>query len=357
MLKGDIMKSITVNASIPYQVIIERNGIANIGALLTDIAKSKNVVIVTDDIVEKLYAQIILSSLQQAGFKAKIFSIPHGENSKCLEILAQLYEYLSQNEMTRKDTLIALGGGVVGDLTGFAAATYLRGIRFVQIPTTFLSQIDASVGGKTAINIKSGKNLVGAFHQPILVLCDPNTLNTLPNKILSDGFAEAIKYGVIASINLYKKILNYKGLEEIDEIIYECIQIKKRLVEEDEFDNGNRMLLNFGHTLGHAIECAYNYQKFSHGQAVAMGMFLITKLSEKRQLTNQGQARSIQKLLEKFHFPYETVCSEDEFIHYCLRDKKRRGEKITVVLLHKIGDAYLHTFSIEEFKTFIRGIV
>ena len=248
------MKKITVNASERYDVIIGRGILADCADLIKDVTAAAKFAIITDDIVNPLYCEAVTNSLKNAGFEVCRYVIPNGEPSKCSAVLNDVYDFLSKNCITRSDCIIALGGGVVGDLTGFAAATYLRGFDLIQIPTTLLAQVDSSIGGKTAIDLPSGKNLVGAFKQPNLVICDIDTLKTLKEETIVDGMGEVIKYGMIKSAELFE-ILDNHTLADIDEvledIIYRCISIKKSVVETDEFDRGERMLLNFGHTLGH----------------------------------------------------------------------------------------------------------
>ena len=272
------MKKISVKTSHPYEVLIERGSLANCGKYISEITRSRKAAVITDDIVEKLHLQTALDSLRAEGFECSVYSFPNGEQSKCLENLGKIYDFLCESNITRSDIIIALGGGVVGDITGFAAASYLRGVEFVQIPTTLLAQVDSSVGGKTAIDIAGGKNLVGAFKQPALVLCDSDILKTLPENILAEGMGECIKYGMIRDEKLFELMESHDlaSLDEImDEMVYACIDIKRVIVEHDECDRGERMVLNFGHTLGHAIEGWHNYKDIAHGEGVAAGMCMI----------------------------------------------------------------------------------
>ncbi|MFA5658512.1 MAG: 3-dehydroquinate synthase, partial [Oscillospiraceae bacterium] len=282
------MKTLTVRVKPEYEIYIGSGVLKSCGEIIAKKVKGKKAVIVTDDIVSDLYAKSVALSLNEQGVKTDIFVFENGEHSKSHEILIKLYDYLSEKQMTRSDFLVALGGGVVGDLTGFAAATYLRGLEVVQLPTTLLAMTDSSIGGKTAVNIKSGKNLVGAFKQPACVICDTNTLKTLSDEIFTDGMSEVIKYGMIKDAALFE-LLNKKADDtDIEQVILKCAEIKKTVVESDEFDKGERMLLNFGHTLGHAIEKYYNYNGISHGKAVAVGMCMMSYYTEKAGLTQKG---------------------------------------------------------------------
>ena len=249
--------------------------------------------------------------------------------------------------MTRTDMIVALGGGVTGDLAGFGAAVYLRGISFVQIPTTFLAAIDSSVGGKTAVDLEAGKNLAGAFYQPKLVLCDTDVLQTLPEVVFADGIAEALKYGVLGDAALFEKIAGGDFRQDLEEIIETCVSMKRDVVEEDEFDTGKRQLLNLGHTFGHAIEQKSHFQ-MTHGHAVAIGMHLIAKAAEAKGIAEKGTAAAIAKALEQNQLPKETEFSPAEVAEGTLRDKKRRGGTISFVFPKKIGDCEIVKIPVEE---------
>ncbi|MBQ8435696.1 MAG: 3-dehydroquinate synthase, partial [Oscillospiraceae bacterium] len=273
------MQTISVKASSDYNIYIERGLLNNCGRLIADVVNTRKAAVITDDIVDGLYYKKLEKALKDEGFSVVKFVFPNGEASKSTETLNDIYNFLCENSITRSDCIIALGGGVVGDISGYAAATFLRGLKYVQIPTTLLAQIDSSVGGKTAIDLPCGKNLVGAFKQPSCVICDPDVLSTLSEKIMSDGMAEAIKYGMIRDRELFELIASHNTenvSSVIDKIIYKCISIKRDVVENDEFDTGERMILNFGHTLGHAVERYYNYETYTHGSAVAIGMYMMT---------------------------------------------------------------------------------
>ena len=256
-------------------------------------------------------------------------------------------EFLAKEEMTRTDLIVALGGGVTGDLAGFGAAVYLRGIPFVQIPTTFLAAIDSSVGGKTAVDLEAGKNLAGAFYQPKLVLCDTDVLQTLPEVVFADGIAEALKYGVLGDAALFEKIAGGDFRQDLEEIIETCVSMKRDVVEEDEFDTGKRQLLNLGHTFGHAIEQKSHFQ-MTHGHAVAIGMHLIAKAAEAKGIAEKGTAAAIAKALEQNQLPKETEFSPAEVAEGTLRDKKRRGGTISFVFPKKIGACEIVKIPVEE---------
>lgn len=248
------MKKIEVTASRNYTVHIGSGILPELGPLLRAQVPGERVCIVTDDTVQALYGAQAEASLTQAGFAVCTFAFPHGEQSKCAATYLKLLNFLAEQHLTRTDAIVALGGGVPGDLAGFAAATYLRGIAFAQVPTTLLAAVDSSVGGKTAIDLDAGKNLAGAFWQPCLVLCDYDTLQTLPEEIFADGCAEVIKYGVLGDEALFAHLEQYGLAFDRERVITRCVEMKRDVVAADEFDNGQRQLLNLGHTLGHAVE-------------------------------------------------------------------------------------------------------
>lgn len=345
------MKLINVNTSFSYSVHIERKLLNNCGKIIADTIKSRTVAIITDDIVDNLYYDTVEKTLINNGFSVFKFAFKNGEASKSSETLNNIYSFLCKNNITRSDCIIALGGGVVGDIAGYAAATYLRGIKYIQIPTTLLAQIDSSVGGKTAIDLPFGKNLVGAFKQPACVICDPDVLSTLSPEILSDGMAEAIKYGMIRDKKLFELISshNINNVNEvIDEIIYKCISIKRDVVEADEFDIGERMILNFGHTIGHSVESFYHYDKYTHGSAVAIGMYMITEKScDKKIIT------VLENCLKAYNLPYSCDASKSELVQLCGNDKKRESSDINFIICEQIGHAEIRRLSFADFKNYI----
>lgn len=337
------MKKLTV--ALPgreYDILIQSGLLDRAGEECRKVLpKTKRVFVVTDHHVAPLYGQRLLDSLLAAGFEPMIHVIHAGEPSKCADSLIEIWNGAMEFGMTRTDALIALGGGVVGDLAGFAASTILRGIPFIQVPTTLLAQVDSSVGGKVAIDLEAGKNLVGAFWQPKLVLMDPQTLNTLPDETFSDGMAEVIKYGCIWDkdfFGLLKRCENRTGvMERIEDVLYTCCDIKAKVVLEDELDTGLRMILNFGHTLGHAYEKAYHYEKYTHGQAVSAGMVLAAGLGEQLGLTAPGTKDAIQALTASYGLPTAIACTKEDYTAAIGLDKKGSGADITVIFLKELG--------------------
>jgi 3-dehydroquinate synthase len=334
-----------------YDIIVGAGLLAQTGTLVQPVAKTRNVAVITDSNVEKLYATTVIQSLSGAGFSVKLHIFTAGETSKNHETLLGIYAFLAENGFTRADLIVALGGGVVGDVAGFAAATYMRGIDFIQVPTTLLAQVDSSIGGKTAVDLCEGKNLVGAFWQPRLVICDPTALKTLSPRVFSDGMAEAIKHTCIRDGALFETLLSGRTVDE--EIIRRNIDIKRTVVERDERESGERMLLNFGHTLGHAVEKFYDFERYTHGEAVAIGMVLITRASEKHSLTKKGTTAQIERLLNLFSLPTSCPASTEDLVRAAASDKKRADGGITIVLLREIGDAFLHRMTDLAFKQFI----
>lgn len=291
------MKKLTVNVGKTYEIIIEKGIMQECGAYIKKVSSAKKVCVITDSNVAPLYLDRVVSGLEKEGYEVFSFIFKAGESSKTTAVIVEMVEFLAEKGLTRKDLVVALGGGVCGDMAGFAAAVYLRGIDFVQIPTTLLSQVDSSVGGKTGVDLPQGKNLCGAFHQPVLVLIDPLALHTLSDHYFSDGMGEVIKAGCIKSAQLFEKIENKDVKENIEEIIFECVDIKRGVVERDEKEQGERALLNFGHTIGHGIEKLHNFSGVSHGEAVGIGMLMISEIGEKAGLTEKGTADRIKAVL------------------------------------------------------------
>ena len=345
------MKRVRVEASLSYDVLIEKGLLADAGRYIKDIAKGKTAVIISETNVFPLYGDILKNTLIKEGFEVLSFVFPAGEESKNTETLVSLWEFLAENHITRSDTLVALGGGVTGDLTGFAAATFLRGIRYVGIPTTLLSMVDSSVGGKTAVDLKGGKNLAGAFYQPSLVLIDPETLDTLPESIFSDGMAEVIKYGMINLPDFLKKLEENCDISDIIEI---SVKDKRDIVAVDEKDTGIRQLLNFGHTPAHSVELLSDFT-ISHGSAVAIGMVIITKASVNAGLCEESALGTLLSLLRKYSLPEELVFSPESIADAALNDKKRSGDTITLVIPEKAGLCTLKKFPVSEVYSFISG--
>ena len=331
------MTTITVELGKSYDILIAPEISGKLGEKTRQtLPKAKTAAVITDSNVEKLYLEQCVGSLQDSGLDTCAFSVPAGEASKSGAQYISLLDSLAKNRITRTDVIIALGGGVVGDLAGFVAATYLRGVPFIQIPTTLLAMVDSSVGGKTAIDLPAGKNLAGAFYQPSLVLCDTNTLNTLPDEIFRDGCAEIIKYGMLGSVDLLREIPHYREPDKLEAIIAKCIAMKRDIVQRDEFDTGERMILNLGHTEGHAIEKLSEY-KISHGFAVAIGMAIITRAAVRKKQCPPECLDVLNQLLKLFHLPDNTAFQADELYRVALHDKKRSGDEITIVVPCKLG--------------------
>lgn len=330
-----------------YNIIIEKGLLDRIGDEIKKIYAGEKVFILTDTNVNNFYGEKVEEDLIKCGFKTKKLVLPAGEETKSFNTLPIIYNALLDFKLTRKDLIITLGGGVIGDLGGFAASSFLRGVPFVQVPTSLLAQVDSSVGGKVAVDLERGKNLVGSFYQPKAVLIDPNVLNTLSEKFYRDGMAEVIKYGCIKNKDFFYKLSNLKSREEvmnnIEDIIYTCCDIKRTVVERDEKDLGERMLLNFGHTLGHAIEKYYDFTGYSHGEAVAIGMYLISLKSEKDGITKEGVSEEIKNILINYGLPYEVAIDDnDAIIETIALDKKNLGKSLKVIILKDIGESIIY---------------
>lgn len=352
------MKTIAVKASQKYDVVIGKNILSDCGRYIKNCTGAEKIALVTDDNVDKIYSESVTASLEANGFDVFKFVFPHGEASKCSDTLNRIYAFLAQNHFTRTDCVAALGGGVAGDMAGYASATYLRGMDFIQLPTSLLAQVDSSVGGKTAIDIPEGKNLVGAFKQPKLVICDTDALKTLPREFLIDGMGEVIKYGMIKSAELFQFLMKYDidSVENVmDEIIAQCVSIKRDVVEADEFDKGERMLLNFGHTLGHSIEQYYHYTGISHGMAVAKGMEMITELSEKQGLCRKGLTEELVGCLKRYSLDIEVEPAVNSLGKACLNDKKRMNGNIHIIICSDIGRASAVKMSVEKFEELLNN--
>jgi len=343
------MKTITVKASKTYDIKIgfgildEADGIINI---------TGSAAVVTDDIVAPLYAQRLEQALSRKNIRVVRYVIPNGEASKSAEQLVSLLNFLAKEKLSRTDTVIALGGGVVGDLAGFAASVYMRGVGFIQIPTTLLAAVDSSVGGKTAINLEAGKNLAGAFYQPDAVLCDISLLSTLKPEVFRDGCAEVIKYGVIADSGLFKSF-EKPIKDQLEDIIARCVEIKRGIVAQDEFEKSVRKFLNFGHTIGHAIELLSGYE-ITHGSAVAAGMAIVTRCAVRMKICDDSCLQSLLKTLKLYNLPVNTVYDAASLAKACLSDKKRDGGKVTMIFPEKIGKCIMKEIKTEELENIIR---
>lgn len=341
-----------------YDIEIEKGLLYHVGSKVRRLLpKVEKIAVITDSNVGPLYASILRDALAKEGFTVTVLTFKAGEERKNLKTLGNLYDGLAEAGLTRSDAVIALGGGVTGDMGGLAAATFLRGVAFIQIPTSLLATVDSSVGGKVAIDLPSGKNLVGAFYQPRAVYIDPDLLQTLPVRYLHDGLAEVVKYGCIRDKELFQMLEKIQNdtelLENADIIIEICCNIKARIVEQDEFDTGERMLLNFGHTLGHAVEKSFCFDRYSHGEGVGIGMVLLTRQSEKLGFTEPGTADKIAGLLHKFQLPVTVAMRQEDFLQAISLDKKKRGSSITLILLKKIGESVLQKVEFGELKRYI----
>lgn len=349
------MEKVTVNVRGGYDILIDKGILDRCGELIRDVNPNGKCAVITDDNVDGFYGERVMSSLKAAGIEAAKYVFPHGEASKDHSTLLGIYDFLAENGFTRSDYIAALGGGVVGDTAGFAAATYMRGIDFVQIPTTVLSQSDSSVGGKTAVDIKAGKNLVGAFHQPRLVICDTETLSTLTDEFFADGMAEIVKYGMIKSEELFELLSNGDIRTNITEIMRRSVTIKGKVVENDEREKGERMLLNFGHTLGHALEKYYDFKGLTHGFAVAVGMSTFTHIAERRGMCEAGVAEKLDALLEKCGLPISDTAPLGELFKISLGDKKHLAGGMNIVICPEIGKSEVVNMSVGEYESFLKG--
>lgn len=322
--------------------------------------RARRLAVVTDSNVAPLYLQRVQVALESAGFAVEGIVVPASESSKSLEMLGFLYGRMLDFGLSRTDAVVALGGGVVGDLAGFAAATVLRGVDFIQIPTTLLAQVDSSVGGKVAVDLPAGKNLAGAFWQPRLVLIDPDCLNTLPDRVFSDGMAEVIKYGCIQDAAFFDLLTECGGregvMERIEDVVHTCCAIKADIVRADERESGLRMLLNFGHTIGHAFELAGQYEKYTHGQAVAVGMLWAARLGAVLGITPEGVEGRIAALLTNYDLPRHIPCPWDVMERAVCKDKKRGDGAIRVVLLTELGTARTEEMPIPKLLDMLKQV-
>lgn len=346
------MKTITVTASKTYDVKIAADLLQNAGTEIRAVTKAKTAAIITDSNVAPLYGKTLQNALEKAGFCTFLYVYPAGEASKNAETYLKILQFLAQNHLTRSDVIIALGGGVAGDMAGFAAATYLRGIDFVQIPTSLLAMVDSSVGGKTAIDLPEGKNLVGAFYQPKLVLCDTNTLKTLPKPNFLDGCGEIVKYGVIGDEALLKRLQIEKTDFDLEAVIARCMEMKRDIVNEDEFESGTRQLLNLGHTLGHAIEKHSDFS-LSHGTCVAIGLAVVTRAAAKEKICSEQCAEEVLKTLQLLGLPTRTDYDLDILTDIMRSDKKRDADTITCIIPEKIGGCIREKMTFSRLRAFM----
>lgn len=343
------MTTIHIAASREYDVVIEPGLLTRLGTMAAELGLGRRAAVISDDAVFALYGAAAEKALTDAGFQVDHFLFPHGEQQKNLSTYGQVLNFLCDRRFTRSDFLVALGGGVVGDLAGFAAATYQRGIPYIQVPTTLLSMVDSSVGGKTAVDLPEGKNLVGTFTQPHLVLCDTNVLATLSPQVEAEGWAEIIKYGMIRSQELINFLLENTPGTDIEWVIAHCVSIKRDVVAQDEQDNAVRQVLNFGHTIGHAIERCGGYSIY-HGEGVAMGMAIMTRACVRQKKCPPACWTVLETLLDKYHLPKTTDKSIDELLEAAHADKKRRGDAITLIQPEVLGRCGLYPTNYDELR-------
>ena len=348
------METVHVKAGRDYDVLIAGGLLDRCGEYIATVTGSRRCALVTDSDVAPLYAGRVEASLRRAGISPCTYTFPAGEQNKNLTTYGEILEFFSENRLTRSDFVVALGGGVAGDMAGFAAATYQRGIDYIQMPTTFLAASDSSVGGKTAVDLEAGKNLVGAFWPPRLVLCDCDTFQTLPEGTFADGVAETLKYGLIADKQFFQFLMDRPIREPIAEVVRRCVEIKASVVAEDEYENGKRKLLNFGHTLGHAIEECSAYT-VTHGHAVAIGMVLATRAAERLGYSPKGTLETVIAGNERYGLPTACAYTADELYHAATGDKKRRGGEIDVVVLEEIGKAKMVRLDMEGLQAFVEA--
>ncbi|WP_036483303.1 3-dehydroquinate synthase [Myxosarcina sp. GI1] len=340
----------TITVSLPqtsYQIDIASGSLNQLGKQMQKLGVGKKVLVVSNPEIFDYYGDTCINSLQNNGFETFTHLIPAGEQYKNLRSIEQIYDTALTNRIERSSTLVALGGGVIGDMTGFAAATWLRGVNFVQVPTTLLAMVDASVGGKTGVNHPQGKNLIGAFYQPKLVAIDPDVLKTLPEKEFRAGIAEVIKYGVIWDEDLFTKleqaehIDNFSAIapEFLQTILVRSCQAKADVVSQDEKEAGLRAILNYGHTIGHAVESLTNYQQFVHGEAVAIGMVAAGKIAVRMGLWTKAEAARQDKLIAKAGLPLDipSQLKIDDILETIKSDKKVKAGKVRFILPTKIG--------------------
>jgi 3-dehydroquinate synthase len=350
------MRELHVNLGVDsYDILFGRELLKNLPEHIKKIYKGKKLFIVTDNNVEKYYRKNMENLLEDYDFT--FYVLEAGEKSKTLENVSKIYKAMINASVSRDDLVVAFGGGVVGDIAGFAAATFMRGVPFIQIPTTLLSQVDSSVGGKVGVDLEEGKNLVGAFNQPKMVLIDTSVLETLTDRYFFDGLAEVVKYGCIYDEDLFSLLEKLKSrkeiMEHIEDIVYRSCDIKREVVEEDEKEHGLRMILNFGHTVGHGLEQYYNYEKYTHGEAVSVGMSEILKVGERDGITEKGSFERTKKLLKQFNLPVEDRYNQEEVTEIMKRDKKNKKGEVNFVMIEKIGKCKIVKIKEEKMYDFL----
>jgi len=348
------MRTVHVNAGRPYDAVIGAGVWDSLGERLRQLSSGGVVAVISDTNVAALYGEPVLRRLEAAGFRAALYAFPPGEEHKALDTLAGILEFLAARDLTGSDLVLALGGGISGDVAGFAAAVYKRGIPFVSLPTTLLAMVDASVGGKMGVNLSAGKNLAGAFWQPSLVLCDPDALQTLPEREFTNGMAEVVKHGVLGDPALFSMVAEGARGSDFEEIISRNISLKARFVAADERDRGERRKLNLGHTIGHAIELCSDYS-VSHGEAVAVGMVRISRAAERLGVAESGTAAAITAALRANGLPTETDIPAKTLLAAMRQDKKRGGGTIDLILPVRIGECVIRKTELDELPMFLEG--
>ena len=348
------MKTVSVHASRSYEIRIGRGLLQGAGEQIRAVTDAKKVMLVSDDAVWPLYGGAVRRSLETAGLTVCSFVFPHGESSKCACTYLELLDALCAQQLTRKDAIAALGGGVAGDLAGFAASTYLRGIGFIQIPTTLLAMVDSSVGGKTAIDLPTGKNLAGTFYQPWLVLCDPDCLTTLPEDIFRDGCAEVIKYAVLGNAPFFDDLRAGSAHAQLEHIIETCVTMKRDIVAQDEFDRGQRQLLNLGHTFGHGIEACSGFA-VSHGSAVAIGMAMMVRAAAAFGLCKEETRDAVVELLRQYGLPVDCAFRAEDMFPTVLHDKKAAGDTINLIVPTAVGQCRIVKTPASEIMDWLRA--
>ncbi len=349
-----MINKISIQTKPAYPVYIGSGLLADLPAYLGQTFSGRKLMLVCDTTVNQLYGAELLHRLRAAGFSCEQFVFSAGESAKSAEVLFRLLNSMAAAELNRHDAVLALGGGVTGDLAGFAAALYMRGIDYIQLPTTLLAAVDSSVGGKTAINLPAGKNLVGAFWQPKAVFCDTDTFISLPAAVWRDGLAEVIKTALIADAPLFRRLSAQNQAEQWQEIIARCVEIKAEIVMADEREAGRRQLLNFGHTIGHAIESCSNYT-IGHGHAVAAGMWLISKAAVQQHICAPELLQELTDLLQLQQLPLRYPYTAAQLAAAALHDKKRSGDRLTLVLPMQIGQCCLHQIAMTELEEWLQA--
>lgn len=345
-------------ASKSYDILLEEEALKKLGSWIAERWSARKIALISDSNVFPIYGAAVLADLKKHGFEVVHYVIPAGEKSKSLETANQLYDFLTENDFSRSDAMVGLGGGVIGDLTGFVASTYMRGLHFIQVPTSLLAQVDSSIGGKTGVNSQKAKNIIGTFAQPDGVLIDPMTLKTLPKNRLAEGMAEVIKCALIQDENLWQQLQELNGLNDVlpnsISIIEKALLVKKKLVEKDEFDENDRLLLNFGHTIGHGLEASQHYENITHGEAVAIGMVQMTKATEEKGFSQAGLTEKISQMVEKYQLPATfSPWQPKEIYQAIIHDKKVRGKNIRIVIVPEIGKGAIHKILLTDLQSYL----